>query len=135
MKSYSIDLFSSLKLELINITPEVVRLSSSLGLDSALMVITTPHTTAAIIMSEDDPELCQDIINVAERLLDIPNLTYKHNRNNNPNAKAHIMGALFGNTILVPIVQGQVLLGDYQNVVFVELDGPRKRTVKFFIYD
>lgn len=89
-----------------------------------LVWLATPHTTAALVVSEVDEDLLGDLERTAIELL-APLEPYAHHKNDNPNARAHLVSSLLG-TSLVLRVQGGVLdLGTYQRLVFVELDGPR----------
>jgi thiamine phosphate synthase YjbQ (UPF0047 family) len=54
---------------------------------------------------------------------------FQHNKNNNPNAAAHLFSSLMGTQLLLPF-EGRVVLGTYQRIVFLELDGPRTRRVQ-----
>jgi secondary thiamine-phosphate synthase enzyme len=87
-----------------------------------------PHTTAALLLCESDPEMLRDLERVAEDLLG-PLAPFQHNKNNNPNAPAHLFSSLMGTQLLLPF-EGQVLLGTYQRIIFLELDGPRTRRVQ-----
>jgi thiamine phosphate synthase YjbQ (UPF0047 family) len=51
---------------------------------------------------------------------------FRHHKNDNPNAAAHLFSSLAGTQLLLPVVDGHVKLGAYQRIVFVELDGPRQ---------
>jgi secondary thiamine-phosphate synthase enzyme len=92
------------------------------------LVVTTPHTTAALMLGESDPEMLDDYEKVA---VGLPGLfqPFKHHRNDNPNAAAHVVSSLAGTQLLLPIVGGRVMLGTWQRIIFLELDGPKKRTI------
>lgn len=92
-------------------------------------LVSTPHTTAALLLSEVDEELLVDIEHVAAELLR-PLEPFTHARKNNPNAAAHILSSLAGTQLLVEAADGALFLGRYQRVVFLELDGPRTRRVR-----
>jgi secondary thiamine-phosphate synthase enzyme len=87
-----------------------------------------PHTTAALLLCESDPELLRDLERVADDLLG-PLVPFQHNKNNNPNAAAHLFSSLMGTQLVLPF-EGQVVLGTYQRIIFLELDGPRTRLVQ-----
>lgn len=94
--------------------------------NNGIAVFNVPHTTAALIICEDDKELREDIVKVAENWLE--NLRpFQHIRKNNPNAEAHITSAFAGTSITIPIVDGDLLLGIYQTILLLELDGPKDR--------
>jgi secondary thiamine-phosphate synthase enzyme len=87
-----------------------------------------PHTTAALLLCESDPEMLRDLERCAVDLLR-PLEPFQHNKNNNPNAAAHLFSSLMGTQLLLPF-EGRVVLGTYQRIVFLELDGPRTRRVQ-----
>jgi secondary thiamine-phosphate synthase enzyme len=88
-----------------------------------------PHTTGALVLCESDAELLRDIERVAGEIL-APFEPFEHRKNDNPNAAAHLLSALFGSQVVVPVTEGRLDLGTYQRVVFVELDGPRERRLR-----
>lgn len=117
---------SSQKIEVINVTEQLAQLISHI--QDGLALLSTPHTTAALILSEDDDELRADLIRTAEQLF--ANLRpFKHNRNNNPNTEAHLFSSIAGTSLTIGIEQGKLALGTYQNILFVELDGPKRREI------
>lgn len=87
-----------------------------------------PHTTAALLLCESDPEMLRDLERTAEDLLR-PLEPFQHNKNNNPNAAAHLFSSLMGTQLLLPF-ERQVVLGTYQRIIFLELDGPRTRRLQ-----
>ena len=95
------------------------------------------HTTTAIIVNEWEERLLDDIKQWLNRIAPA-GLTYKHNdldlRPNIPtdeplNAHAHLQALLLGNHLMVSVKNAQLVLGQYQDVILVELDGPRQRQV------
>ena len=108
-----------------DITKEVTRLAGSLEPGSALLV-SVPHTTAAVTVGEAwDPDVTGDI----ERALDawVPNVRFDHGEGN---SAAHFLSEAIGNSCLVPCGEGKPLLGRWQGIFLIELDGPRERTVR-----
>jgi len=86
------------------------------------------HTTAGLILCEDDADLREDLVKVADNWLrDLR--PYRHARRSNPNAEAHILSAFAGASLTIPIVNGELALGVWQNILLLELDGPKQRTV------
>ena len=116
------------KTEVINVTQQLATLVEGMG--DGLVFFSVPHTTAALIICEDDPELREDIIKVVENVFaDIR--PFRHIKKNNPNAEAHILSALAGTSIVVAIEGGQLGLGTYQNLLLVEMDGPQSREIRY----
>ncbi len=116
---------TSRKIERLDITKEVERAAKALGGGTALLV-TTPHTTAAVTVGEAwDPDVTGDI----ERALEawVPNVRFDHGEGN---SAAHFLSEAIGNARLVPLEKGKPSLGRWQGIFLIELDGPRERTVE-----
>lgn len=86
--------------------------------------LSCPHTTAALLLSEVDDELVEDLERTAAELLE-PFEPYRHGKNGNPNAQAHLVSSLVGTSHVLRVEAGRVRLGTYQRILFLELDGPR----------
>lgn len=115
------------RIEVIAVTTELAALCA--GVDDGIALFYTPHTTAALILCEDDAELRADIARTAESLY-APLRPFQHVRNNNPNAEAHLFSAMAGTQLAVAVEAGRLDLGTYQNVLFIELDGPKTREIR-----
>jgi secondary thiamine-phosphate synthase enzyme len=112
------------KVEVLNIMAQVEAAAREVG--DGVMLCSIPHTTAALLVCEDDDALRADLVKVAENWL--AHLEpFTHRRNDNPNAAAHVLSAFGGFQILVPVSEGKPMLGTYQNVLLLEMDGPKKR--------
>ena len=98
------------------------------GLSNGVVLFNAPHTTVALFVSEFDEGLRDDFLKIADGLLQ--NLRpFAHFRNNNPNTEAHVMSAMLGTSVMLPVEGGQLKLGTYQRILFFELDGPKTRTI------
>ena len=115
------------KTQVIDVTTQCTSMLG--GMKSGIAVFTIPHTTAALIICEDDVELRADIIKVAENwLADLR--PFQHIKKNNPNTEAHILSAFGGTSVTIPVHEGKLLLGTYQTILFIELDGPKDRKLQ-----
>jgi len=115
------------KREMIDITERVAALARQSGVDHGLCHVYVPHATAAVVVNEnDDPNLCTDILDALER--QIPAGIWRHDRIDS-NGAAHIQAAILGPSETVPVREGHLLLGTWQAIMLVELDGPRDRRV------
>jgi secondary thiamine-phosphate synthase enzyme len=84
------------------------------------------HTTAALTTADLDPGTDLDMLDAFEAL--IPKLRYRHPHNPS-HVPDHILSALIGTSVALPFEKGKLLLGTWQRVVLIELDGPRDRDV------
>lgn len=118
---------SQRKQEMIDLTERISRAVAESGLSEGLCSIYVPHATAAVVINENaDPNLCDDILEALDKL--IPQGVWRHDRIDD-NGAAHIKAAVLGPGETIPIRNGRLLLGTWQAVMLVELDGPRQRRV------
>lgn len=91
--------------------------------------VSIPHTTAALLLSEDDLELRRDLLRVARRWLEACG-PFEHRKKNNPNTVAHVLSSFGGASLTIGFEGGKLDLGTYQRILFLELDGPKRRKVR-----
>ena len=84
------------------------------------------HTTAALTTADLDPGTDLDMLDAFEAM--VPKLRYRH-PHNPAHVPDHILSALIGTSVGLPFQQGALVLGTWQRVVLIELDGPRERDV------
>lgn len=109
------------KREIVDITEQVER---ALAGRSGICQLTLLHTTAALTTADLDPGTDLDMLDAFEAM--IPKLHYRH-PHNPAHVPDHILSALIGASVALPAEKGKLLLGTWQRVVLVELDGPRER--------
>lgn len=116
--------------QLVEITAEVERAVQACGVTSGICYLNVPHTTAGILINEnDDPAVARDIEAVLDRL--VPRgKGYQHLEGN---ADAHVKSSLVGVSTFVFIEDGRLSLGRWQGIFFCEFDGPRERQVRLKI--
>ncbi len=123
MKMLSFD--TTKRTQVVDITKELIE-QSRIWRKSGIINVYCPHTTAGLTIQENyDLSVKDDILLTLERLVP-QNFGYRHSENN---ADAHIKSVLCGVSITVPVSNGHLLLGRWQGVFLLELDGPRKRQV------
>jgi len=109
--------------QMIDVTEAVARLAKDVK--TGVIWLHCPHTTAALTIQENsDPALRQDYLEHLARL--VPQPGFRHDEGN---ADAHIKSSLIGTTQPVLVEEGQLVLGTWQAIYLVELDGPRSRTL------
>ena len=113
---------SSKKRELVNISSQIERIVNKSNNRDGMCLVYTPHTTAAILINEDEPGFKEDIEKVLKAW--IPEGDWQHNHVDG-NATAHLASALIGQSKVIPIINGDLQLGTWQQVFLVGLDGPR----------
>jgi secondary thiamine-phosphate synthase enzyme len=121
------------KQALINLTGSLRQAVDVSGIKSGVVGIYCQHTTASVFVTECQEALGEDVL---EFMKDVAK-DGRHYKHNSPefsdcdrkNATAHLRGMLLGHSVLVPIVEGQPVLGQFQSVMLAEFDGPRQRTL------
>ena len=97
------------------------------------MTICSTHTTAFVALNESEPLLQRDMIDFLTVLVPC-DATYRHNLNpvdGRPNAHSHLLGLFMNASETILVSNGELLLGGWQSVFFIELDGPREeRTLR-----
>ena len=114
------------QIERIDITDRVRKASAKLGAKEGALLVSVPHTTAAVTIGENwDDDVTGDV----ERALAawVPGVRFDHGEGNSP---AHFLSEAIGVSCLVPLAKGKPVLGRWQGIFLIELDGPRERTVR-----
>ena len=113
------------KREVVDITDEVNRiLKKSYAEQSGICHLSILHTTAALTTADLDPGTDLDMLDAFEAM--IPKLRYRH-PHNPAHVPDHILSALIGTSVSLPVERGSLVLGTWQRVVLMEFDGPRER--------
>ena len=115
------------KRQMIDLTPRVAAIVAEAQVDEGLCNVYVSHATAAIVVNEnDDPNVCVDVLDLLDRL--IPAGVWRHDKVDG-NAASHIQATILGPSETIPVRGGKLLLGTWQAVMLVELDGPRDRRI------
>ena len=110
-------------LDIINITSMI---NSCLEEGAKLAVIFVKHTTAALFINEDEPNLLNDVRRFLESFIKESN--FDHNRiDDRGNAKSHLLSILFQHSLVLPVINGKLDLGTWQSIFFVDFDGENRR--------
>jgi secondary thiamine-phosphate synthase enzyme len=124
---HTLDVRTSRRTELKNVTEEVQRLVTGSGCSNGVCYLYVPHTTAGVTINEaDDPSVARDIETTLDKL--IPHKgDYQHAEGN---SDSHIKTALTGPSQCVMIENGKLAMGRWQGIFFCEFDGPRNREIR-----
>jgi len=114
------------KQEIINITPKIEAWLRQIKVKEGIVFINSSHATTGLIINEDEPGLKKDILSLTKTLdfLAIQVGGFAHNRIDQ-NASAHLSGIIFGSQLFLAVSNGRLQRGQWQEILFVELDGPR----------
>jgi len=123
-----LQLSTAQRVQIIDVTEQLRRICRRSGIQDGMAVVVCEHTTAAVCVNEAEPNLLADLQSWLQRL--VPREAgYAHNRIDD-NADAHLRSVLLGHSVTVAVQGGVPVLGTWQRVLFVELDGPRRRQLR-----
>jgi secondary thiamine-phosphate synthase enzyme len=113
-----------------DLTPAVRRTLEQSGVQRGLLSLFTPSATSGLTTIEYEDGALEDLRQAFERLAP-EGIDYRHNlRWGDGNGHAHVRAALLGPSLSLPVLDGQLCLGTWQQIVFIDFDvRPRRRTV------
>lgn len=124
--------------QMVDVTPSVEEAVRRSGIHHGQVVLFCRHTTASVVLNEDEPLLHEDIHEFLERVASSKG-SYRHDdfsvRTENlipdhgVNAHSHLKHLVLGATATVPIMHGRLALGTWQRIFFLEMDRPKPRVL------
>ncbi|MCG5500945.1 secondary thiamine-phosphate synthase enzyme YjbQ [Ectothiorhodospira lacustris] len=124
---HDISLRTQAPIQIIDVTRQVKDLFADSGIRNGICTLISRHTTACVNLNEQEPMLQRDMLTHLKRLVPRDG-DYLHNENpvdGRDNAHSHLMGLFMNASETIPIVDGALVLGTWQSIFFIELDGPR----------
>ncbi len=118
------------ELDIIDITDSVEKAVSKTGIKNGIVNVFVPGSTGAVTTTEYEPGLLKDLPNALERIAP-RNAYYEHEKMwHDGNGHSHVRASIIGPSITIPVRNGRLRLGTWQQLVFVELDvRPRDRRI------
>lgn len=113
------------KREYINITSQVESALRKSGVSEGMVLVSAMHITAGVWVNDAEEGLLQDIDEWLERLA--PYGDYRHHRTGETNGDAHLKNLLVGHQVILPVTDGELDLGPWQQVYYAEFDGRRSK--------
>lgn len=114
--------------EIIDITDLVNNFIAENERKQGICFLNVLHTTVALTIADLDPGTDLDFLDAIYAMM--PKLVYRHEHNPAPqHVGAHLMSAIIGTTLTMPFEQRTLLLGTWQRVILIELDGPKDRII------
>ena len=116
--------------DIINITDNVNNIAEKSGITDGCVLVFVPGSTGSITTIEYEEGVVKDLAEALERIAS-ESLTYHHNeRWHDGNGYAHIRAAILGPSLNIPLSDGHMQLGTWQQVVFIDFDNrPRDREI------
>jgi secondary thiamine-phosphate synthase enzyme len=113
--------------ELVNITERVRAIVQASGVTDGMVLVSSMHITSAVYVNDEEPGLKRDIVAWSDRLA--PPGDYEHHRSGETNGDAHLKHLLLGHQVLLPVTEGDLDLGPWEQVFYAEFDGRRPKRV------
>lgn len=114
--------------EYLNITDRVQGLVAKSGVQEGMALVSAMHITAAIYVNDAESGLIQDIDDWLEALAPFRE-DYRHHRTGETNGDAHLKSLIIHHEVIVPITDGRLDLGPWQQIYYAEFDGQRRKRV------
>ncbi|KIZ33954.1 MULTISPECIES: secondary thiamine-phosphate synthase enzyme YjbQ [Rhodopseudomonas] len=126
---HRIELATLAPIQIIDLTEQVRGFVATSGVRHGLVTVSCLHTTARINVNEREPQLQRDMLTFLKRLVPRDG-DYLHNLepiDGRDNAHSHLLGLFMNSSETIPLADGALMLGEWQSIFFIELDGPRER--------
>ncbi len=114
--------------EYINITQPVEAALRKSGIREGMILVSAMHITAAVYVNDAEEGLIQDIDEWAERLAP-SGPQYRHHRTGESNGDSHLKSLLLHHEVIIPVTDGKLDFGPWQQVYYAEFDGQRSKRV------
>jgi secondary thiamine-phosphate synthase enzyme len=114
--------------EFINITDEVEKALEKSQIKEGLVLVSAMHITAGVYVNDAESGLIADIEEWLEKLAPFRR-DYRHHRTGETNGDAHLKNLLIGHEVVVPVTNGKLDFGPWQQVYYAEFDGQRRKRV------
>ena len=112
--------------QVVDLTDQIEAVVRNAKMQEGLCALFITHTTAALTTGEIGEGTERDFLQVVEEM--IPRINFRH-AHNPAHAWSHMAASMLGPSLTVPVSDGKLVLGTWQSVMLVELDGPRERSV------
>ena len=113
---------------LVRITDEIRSIVEKSGIKEGFCLVSAMHITAGIIVNDDEPGLHEDIWEWLERLAPYRK-DYRHHRTGEDNGDAHLKRILVHHQVVLPVTDGDLDLGPWEQIFYAEFDGMRNKRV------
>ncbi len=129
--------------EMIRLTDQVRQIVKKSGVQEGMVLVSGMHITAAVWINDDEPGLHQDVMEWLETIapygrywkktgtadgpMQVEHVEYRHHRSGEDNGDAHFKNLLIGHQVIIPITKGDLDLGPWQQVFYMEFDGQRPK--------
>jgi len=110
----------------INVTDEVAGVVQKSGVREGMVLVSAMHITAGVYVNDAEDGIIQDIDEWLEKLAP-SGVDYRHHRTGETNGDAHLKSLLIHHQVMVPVTEGALDLGPWQQIYYAEFDGRRRK--------
>ncbi|MGB2696870.1 MAG: secondary thiamine-phosphate synthase enzyme YjbQ [Candidatus Zixiibacteriota bacterium] len=130
MKSYTEYLWFNTRKhrEFVNITDKVENALDKSKIKEGFILVSAMHITASVYVNDDESGLIQDIQEWLQKLAP-EGPAYRHHRTGETNGDAHLKNLLMHHQVIIPVTEGRLDFGPWQQVFYGEFDGQRRKKV------
>lgn len=114
--------------EYINITDEVQDIVTESNIKEGMVLVSAMHITAGVYVNDAESGLIKDIDKWVEELAPF-NINYNHHQTGETNGDSHLKSLLIGHEVIVPVTDGRLDFGPWQQIYYAEFDGQRRKRV------
>jgi secondary thiamine-phosphate synthase enzyme len=114
--------------EFVRITDEISRIVTASGVKEGTALVSAMHITAGVFVNDWEDGLIHDFQEWLEKLAP-SGLNYRHHQTGEDNADAHLKRTIMGHQVVLPITDGKLDLGPWEQVFYAEFDGQRRKRV------
>ena len=116
------------KKEYIRITEQIKEILYRSGIKEGMVLVSAMHITAGIYVNDNERGIIKDLDNMLEQLAPF-GPDYLHHRTGEDNGDAHLKSLLLHHQVILPVTEGKLELGPWQEVFYAEFDGQRRKRV------
>jgi secondary thiamine-phosphate synthase enzyme len=117
---------SSRKKQVLDLTAGVNQVVEKSGVKEGICLLFAQHTTACLALGESGEGTDEDLLEVAQAM--IPKIRFRHGHDPS-HAPDHMASSVMGQSLTIPVLQGELALGTWQSVLLLEFNGPRERSI------
>lgn len=118
---------TSRRKEIVNVTDRVADVVAASGVRDGFCLVSAMHITSAIWVNDEESGLKHDVMEWLEKLAPVGD--YRHHQTGEDNADAHLKRTIIHHQTILPITDGALDLGPWEQVFYMEFDGRRKKRV------
>ena len=119
---------TSKRRDYVNVTGEVERAVAASGIREGMALVSAMHITAGVYVHDDEQGMIQELDEMLEKLAPYGK-AYRHHQTGEDNGDAHLKSLLVHHQVIIPVTNGRLDLGPWQQVYYAEFDGQRKKRV------